>query len=426
MIAASGVEQISGLGASSIAREPGFYHSKMVVHHYEGQGHGLIWSVFGKEAHPLKELDMLPENTALAAYSDMDVPLAWQTLKTQLALLHNPDVDKAMAAFPAQFKARTGIGWDDMLGSLGGGYGVIFTLDDAKQVKLPIPTVSVQMAEPGLALFFKVKNDVIFNLVDEKLAGNPMVLRSDEGGVRSRTMAIPIPSDFEISPTIARRGDYLFVTSSQNLLHKILAVQDGKEKGYKSTAEFKRLSQGIPMDGNNFTLVSEKLGRDLSQALQGVMGSLPALPAGQAQSLQMFLSTNKSTIYAFSVGINGPDGWESLANGNKSMNDVMFPAVGGAAVGLLSAIAIPNFVRARATSQENACINNLRVINAAKQQWALEKGKSNTDIPTEDDIRPYMGRGARGEMPTCPAGGHYIIGAVGEKPRCSIEGHVLP
>ena len=46
-----------------------------------------------------------------------------------------------------------------------------------------------------------------------------------------------------------------------------------------------------------------------------------------------------------------------------------------AIIGLLAAIAIPNFVKARATSQANACINNLRQIDAAAQQWALEKGK---------------------------------------------------
>ena len=50
-----------------------------------------------------------------------------------------------------------------------------------------------------------------------------------------------------------------------------------------------------------------------------------------------------------------------------------------AIIGLLAAIAIPNFVKARSTSQMNACINNLRQIDGAKQQWALEKGKTATD-----------------------------------------------
>jgi type II secretory pathway pseudopilin PulG len=101
----------------------------------------------------------------------------------------------------------------------------------------------------------------------------------------------------------------------------------------------------------------------------------------------------------------------------------------GGAVGVgaaVAAIAIPNFVRARTTSQENACINNLRLIDAAKQQWALENRKQSTDTPTMKDLQPYIGRGPKGNLPACPSGGHYTIGAVGEKPTCSIPGHELP
>ena len=63
-----------------------------------------------------------------------------------------------------------------------------------------------------------------------------------------------------------------------------------------------------------------------------------------------------------------------------------------AIIGLLAAIAIPNFVRARQTSQTNACINNLRQIDSAKQQWALENGKSAGDTPADADISTYIGR----------------------------------
>ena len=63
-----------------------------------------------------------------------------------------------------------------------------------------------------------------------------------------------------------------------------------------------------------------------------------------------------------------------------------------AIIGLLAAIAIPSFVRTRATSQMNACINNLRQIDAAKQRWAMENGKTGADIPVIGDIGPYLGR----------------------------------
>ena len=49
-----------------------------------------------------------------------------------------------------------------------------------------------------------------------------------------------------------------------------------------------------------------------------------------------------------------------------------------AIIGLLAAIAIPNFVRARNTAQQNACINNLRQLDGGKQQWALENKQSDS------------------------------------------------
>jgi prepilin-type N-terminal cleavage/methylation domain-containing protein len=72
-----------------------------------------------------------------------------------------------------------------------------------------------------------------------------------------------------------------------------------------------------------------------------------------------------------------------------------------AIIGLLAAIAIPNFVRARTTSQTNTCIDNLRMIDGAKQQWALEQGQVGTAVPAGSDIQPYLGRGA-GVLPICP------------------------
>src|SRR5271168_3604466 len=73
-----------------------------------------------------------------------------------------------------------------------------------------------------------------------------------------------------------------------------------------------------------------------------------------------------------------------------------------AIIGLLAAIAIPNFVHARTTSQQNACINNLRQIDAAKSEWALENNGSVSSRPTSAQLQPYLGRGSNGSLPTCP------------------------
>jgi len=97
-----------------------------------------------------------------------------------------------------------------------------------------------------------------------------------------------------------------------------------------------------------------------------------------------------------------------------------------AIIGLLAAIAIPNFVKARKTSQTNACLNNLRQIDGAKQQWALEKGKGSADVPVAADLQPYLGRGDAGSLTSvfCPltgsgALGGYTVNSVGVAPVCN-------
>jgi prepilin-type N-terminal cleavage/methylation domain-containing protein len=99
-----------------------------------------------------------------------------------------------------------------------------------------------------------------------------------------------------------------------------------------------------------------------------------------------------------------------------------------AIIGLLAAIAIPNFVSARKTSQTNACINNLRQLDGAKQQWALENGQTSTAVPTAANLQVYLGRGNSGSVsnvacPLQPAlylgqSGGYNINAVGTPPSC--------
>jgi prepilin-type N-terminal cleavage/methylation domain-containing protein len=97
-----------------------------------------------------------------------------------------------------------------------------------------------------------------------------------------------------------------------------------------------------------------------------------------------------------------------------------------AIIGLLAAIAVPNFVRARSTTQQNACINNLRQIDGGAQTWALENKKNPTDTYTLDDVKPYVKLDTSGNLPACPGSGVYSPGAtVANQPTCTIAGHLM-
>jgi len=98
-----------------------------------------------------------------------------------------------------------------------------------------------------------------------------------------------------------------------------------------------------------------------------------------------------------------------------------------AIIGLLAAIAIPNFVKARTVSQKNACIANLKQIQGAKATWALENKKVDTDTPVDADL--FGAAAYIRTKPECPGGGAYTLNNVATDPSCSLAGsqnHVLP
>jgi multidrug efflux pump subunit AcrA (membrane-fusion protein) len=73
-------------------------------------------------------------------------------------------------------------------------------------------------------------------------------------------------------------------------------------------------------------------------------------------------------------------------------------------------------------AQRIGCINILRQMDAAKQQWALQNNKTADAIPTPQDLAPYFNN----SLPSCPGGGTYTINAVGQLTTCTIPGHALP
>ena len=90
-----------------------------------------------------------------------------------------------------------------------------------------------------------------------------------------------------------------------------------------------------------------------------------------------------------------------------------------AIIGLLAAIAIPNFVKARKASQASACVNNMRQIAGAKATWALEYKKTGVAVPTPTDL--YGPTLYIKTEPKCPANeaNPYVINAVDVKTTCA-------
>ncbi len=108
-----------------------------------------------------------------------------------------------------------------------------------------------------------------------------------------------------------------------------------------------------------------------------------------------------------------------LGKGGFTLVEIMIVV---AIIGLLAAVAIPNFMRARQRAQTNACIANLKQMDGAKTLWALDTGAaSGAAVTMANLVTAYIK-----STPSCPANGTYTIGAIGTTPTCTVSGHALP
>jgi type II secretory pathway pseudopilin PulG len=91
-------------------------------------------------------------------------------------------------------------------------------------------------------------------------------------------------------------------------------------------------------------------------------------------------------------------------------------------IGMLLAVAAPNFVHARENSRAKSCQYNLLQIQSAKERWAMDRNRASTSTPTMAELAVpgvYMRN-----MPFCPSGGAYTVGRLDEIPVCTVGGAV--
>src|SRR5947208_399686 len=88
-------------------------------------------------------------------------------------------------------------------------------------------------------------------------------------------------------------------------------------------------------------------------------------------------------------------------------------------IGILLAIAVPNFIKARESSRAKACVANLKQIESAKEQWAMDTKAATTATPGATDL--YGATNYVRTTPACPSGGAYTINNMATRPVCNID-----
>jgi hypothetical protein len=341
LVKKSGLEEITGLGASSIATGQGLYRSKLFVHHYSGKGDGFLWSAFGKKPHRLDALDFLPANTAFANFTDVDIAQLFRVLRQEIDHSGIPEARKALDQALAQFSSAAGMPLDDLLKSLDGSMGMIVTLDPAKSISVPLEGRTASIPAPRLAIFLRVKDDRIFKQFDHAMGANPDILRVDESDLRMRTAPMPALAPMDLRPTVAQwTNDYFILASNEKIVRDMIDAQK-TGKGLKSTPQFASLAEGLPEEGNAFQIVTKQFGETFRDLQREMMKNQPgATPEQTAMMEKLFSYQKPGTSYSISTHLE--NGWLVAGKGTTGAAQMFGPLLIAPAA-IAAGIALPVF-----------------------------------------------------------------------------------
>jgi hypothetical protein len=386
-----GVEDVTGVGLSSAPVAPGLFRNKFILHHANGAGQGFLWSMFGRAPHALSGQDMLPANTALAAFGDLDVAQVWKVLEEELTQSGiGPAVEMARS-FPKMFEKQTTIPWAALLASLGGEIGVVLTLDEGAPISIPAGRGSpIELPGPALIIAVKVNNDLLYTHLSTQFKANPKAVTSDEGGLKICSMPMELPVPLPLSPTVASSGDYFYFATSPELVRAVQAVRKGKQPGLKASEEFQALAKLLPAEGNQFFYVSRVFGQTLAEGQRQAMRGT-GVGEEQMAFLQRFLGGAQPS-YSLAIGAHTATGWQTTSVGNRdSAAAVMLvPAVGATAVG--AGMLLPALAKAKARAQSINSVNNLKQLGLAARMYANDhKDKFPKAETWSDDLKEFVG-----------------------------------
>lgn len=333
----SGIEAISGIGASSINYAPDLYRNKIFIHHYPADGSGVIWSLYGKEPHPLTGLDFLPADTVLAGIGDFDLAQFIGFLRDEASQSGIPQLQQSVTQLQTQLTGLTGLKLDDVLGALGSTVGVVADFDNHQTLTIPIGNQPQVIPLPRIALLIAVKSDLIFKQIDRLLSVAPGMVKVDEPDLKMRTVALPFAPAVTVRPTFAQWNGFLVIASDDNLVRDMMAVQKGAP-GFKSTPEYATLSAGLPQQGNRFAVSTQRFA-DFMQKIESQTYFRDLRGTSQSALLQHFQKPGRF----MSVGSVLPNGWLSVNQGSQESIRMLAPALIGPAMAVASS---PGFLQA--------------------------------------------------------------------------------
>jgi len=433
----NGFYAANGLGFSSVPGSNGMSKTKIFVGRDPAAAGLPLWrTISGGEPRKQMTLDFLPTDTAFFRVVDVVPYQVLQLLKSGINDVAPAEESAGFSNALAQASAGLGMNVENLIASIGDEIFLSVRLSSDAKIVIPGRNGSkIELPEPSLLLGCKVHDDSIMKLITLQLTKNKIPVTESKAGNTTLTTVNGLPpSPVPLQPTFALHGGCLLIGSTAKAVADAISAFDQKN-GLATSGEFKQAFRDMPAVNNGMAFVSPR-----------VFETIAAIQAHIAKEDRSDVSVTALFQSLFSDMLNG-GGKEAIAfvMVNKKSGILVqgtMPEYGAqfvagmtlaptASIGMLAAIAIPSFVKARTHARENSCVNNLRIIDSAKEQYAMEYGGTNGMVVSWDNLAPFIRKDFTNWCfcPLAPEGkrslSNYDKGVIGEAPKCLIHGKSL-
>ena len=345
----SGLNEVSGFGASSIALEPGYYQTKWMVHHYAGKGNGVIWKMSGAVSDATDLISYLPANTALAGSCNLTLAPVWGAINQDAAT--NANLRAGLEMMTQQFEQSSGLKLASLLDSIGPNYSLVLTLDDSRKTTLPFGANgnTVTIPEPALAILVQVKDEALLERLNQELAKVPMIVKADQPDLNLRMIPVPLPMPF-IRPAVAWKKGLLVISSNDLLIRDLFEVKAGKKPGIATLPEFKKLTTDLATSACQFHVSAPILQKTLMDIQMAAAAQQPGGGDPATQRLIEYFSKCAQQRWMCGIVENTTEGWLGTSRGGGGPAQIVAAGLVAPAA-IVAAIAVPSFLKARQNAE---------------------------------------------------------------------------
>ena len=422
----SGLYAAEGFGMSLRPREDGLNDVKIFLTRDPDAAGRPIWRAsVGFKPRRLDGLDYLPGDSVLAQTSAGEFGQLWKLIRQGVRELGSPDMSAGFDTWLETMSTELGVGLDDLMASIGNEtfFAILLSPDETTTLPMGMPGQEITIPAPSFVVGVAVKTDQLASAVEHQFTKKGTALtESSAGGVKLKSAELPGSMPIFAQPTFTtHKGMFLFGSNPGVVSAAIAAAE--KKNGLVTTAQFKKLFGDLSMENNGLSYVSPRFGKVLEEIQSKSAAGLPHM---MSMGMMVPMMNNMNSAFAkrtsATVTFNRKSGILTKGVTSSGVKDMISSMSMGPMFMMMATVGIPSFINARSMSQQHGCINNLRILDAAKEQWAMEQNKKDGDSVEKDGMLQYV-KGAT--MPVCPQGGKYTVNAIGADPACNIPGHTL-